>query len=914
MAKKKMLCERAEYYNKRDFVRSVRKMRQAGGAKQKAAEKILAIVQSVEFGIQELGKLTNHGESRIKHCIKYDLPGACRLVTVESKNVIWFLFAGDHEEVDRWIKGHEGHTFAIGSSDKKVTSTKEDVTKGTEVLSTTSTVITDENKPLFQRFHFPEFEEFIPQKLIRKGLLSINEETDESDITETIEMVHDEQVRNLLLDLLVSVREGAYQAARARVDLYIGKAVDAVEDEELVEAALSAEINSETLVDFESLDKREIDRLFDPSKFEDWMLFLHPEQKKVVFADFDCPCVLKGVSGSGKTVVLIHRARHLSKLYPDEKIGILTLNRSLSVLLRNLVAKLCLEGEGENLYVQSYYDYFQEILQNFGAEEYLKGYIRDLPENHPMMVTLSRALNHHENLANDFSPHSGETIEDTWREFWYDEIPKDIKPNRIKDILIDLVGDKDQAERYIRDEFTLIRSAFSRSERQLRTGEGYRDYQRTGRCIPFTEKTRSQVLSLLLRYEEYMFSGGMQDELGLGQMMFPLMKQLTDLPEHLARRCLLIDEFQDFSTIELRLLKQIPSNPENGLFMTGDLAQKVMVKDFSLGAALLDRNYTRSQVIRKNYRNSRQILEAASALVRHYEDRAKEAAAEFEFLNPEYATRETSYPVAMQTNLPIESAWKYAYNWISEGGYDPWSVCLVSANTDEYPIQSIISKRHDKLEAEMLSGDYIETKNKVSVCSLNDVKGFEFSLVIIVGCDSTTIPSRKLPEDEQWRDALRLYVAMTRGRDQVVLTHKNGESVFLSKMSDFLVRESEELEKTKPRVPKQTKRASDRNKVPPEKVLSYKEIAKKTDRLNLSHGADILLRNYFERRVYRPRERADGGIAQVKFLNAYNLWRNPRNIADLKVKDLLKGHEGRNDLVTEIDREIRRFGYKLVWT
>ena len=66
----------------------------------------------------------------------------------------------------------------------------------------------------------------------------------------------------------------------------------------------------------------------DYSQFQEWMVYLHPDQKRVAETDFDRPVVLTGVSGSGKTCVLIHRARYLAKKYPTERIGILTLNRS----------------------------------------------------------------------------------------------------------------------------------------------------------------------------------------------------------------------------------------------------------------------------------------------------------------------------------------------------------------------------------------------------------------------------------------------------------------------------------------------------------------------------------------------------------------------------------------------------------
>lgn len=914
MAKRKFICKKAEHYNRQDFIASIRAMRKAGGAKQKAAEKVMAILQAADFGIPEFAKLTNHGESRIKNCFKYNLPGACRLVTVESESVVWLLYVGDHEEVEHWIEQHKGLRVTVDKRDKSIKYTKTGLSRNPDEISTAAGTVTDDNMPLLQRFDFPELKELVPQKRILGELLTINEETEEEEILEITEMVAESKVQTLILDLLILSREGLYDDAKARLKLHFNQAVDATEEEAFVGEALESRSNLEGIIDFEHLPPDEMERLLSPDGFEDWMLFLHPEQKRVVDEDYDRPCILKGVSGSGKTVVLIHRARRLAQQFPNEKIGVLTLNRSLSVLLKNLVKRLCLGAEGKNIVVESYYDYFQKIVQHLGAEKYLTEYIRLLPEGHPMQVALSSALNKHNDIAQEFSPRSGETLKDTWREFWYDEIEKEPELLRIKNRLNESIGKEFDLERYLREEFVLIRSAFGRADRSKDTEAGYYEYDRAGRCIPFNSKVRRMVLRLLLRYEEYMFAGHMLDELGLGQVIFSVISNLRDLPNELQRRCLLIDEFQDFSTIELRLLKQIPPASGNALFLTGDTAQKVMVKDFKLSKALLDQSYVTTRTIRKNFRNSKQILEAASMLVQHHVEYATDADGGFEFLNPEFAVRETSYPIALKSNLVIESAWDLADEWM-QNGCPPWSVCLATANEDEISVESIIEKRSRNIKASQLTGDYIEKKDTVSVCTLSDVKGFEFSLIVIVGCCARTIPNRTVPEAEQWRDALRLYVAMTRGRDQVVLTYKEAPSPFLEVMRTKLnwkEVETTEREIIKPETALSPRFSSSGMTQKPSMSDSQRALDEiRFGEMKLSSGAEVLLRSYFERRVYRPLDRGEGKGARKQFSKAYRKWRKPSNVSDVNVRELLFRREDRKDLLKEIDEELKRHGFKL---
>lgn len=902
------VLKRTDFLSRDDFVKSLRRMKQSGGSKQKAAEKVSQIIGNYSLGSDELFKLTNHGETRIDHCVKYDLPGACRLVTVQDDSTVWFLYVGDHGQVDSWLDTHKGLKLVANKDNNRINETRFAVSRDRNQLQQFE-AITDENLPFLQRISFPELPDLVHAKRLQRELLDIKEGTEDQDILDIVELIPDADVQTLIFDLLILAREGSYPQAEARLDIFRGSAVDVMDDQQLLKNALDADTNSDSIVVLNDLPPAELERLLSPSGFEDWMLFLHPEQKKVVDEDFDRPAVLKGVSGSGKTVVLIHRARRLAQKYPGESIGILTLNRSLAKLIENLVKKLCLAGEEKQIEVMAFYDYFQKILGHVGAEDYLTGFLTSLPPRHPMVSTIQRALENHRNIANDFSPLSGETLDDTWSEFWHDDIRKDYNDERTQQALLNTIDGQIDKEAYIRDEFTLIRSAFPRDLRSSRKGDGYYSYPRTGRAIQFREAARQNVLRLLLRYEEYMLGGGMLDDLGLAQALFPAMRQLGHLPPNLAKRCLLVDEFQDFSTLELRLIKQIPRNPENGLFLTGDSVQKVLVKDFSLATALLDRNYVLTRTIKKNYRNSRQILGAASVLVKQYSKLAGQTEEGIEFLDPELATRETAKPIALKTNFAVEAAWQRAEDWIDEGGNEPWSVCLVTANPRTVPIEEIISKAPQKFKSAALSGDYVQNRDTISVGTLADVKGFEFSLIIIVGCGAAEIPSPLVPEEEQWRDALRFYVAMTRGRDQVVFTYVGKPSVFLDAMTKEIRWDECVVDEIKIEKPKRQSKP-----LQPQRIIIETGGATKPkwEGFTLSMAARIILKDYFCRSVYQP---ASGGKHRndIRSLDyAFQEWCVPKNLDQLYVSLLFSGMPIRRDIVQEVNRELKPHGFSLI--
>ena len=86
------------------------KLRKAGGRAALAAERIEAIIATLasndDVRPTQVNKLTRHGEARIDNCKKFDLVGGYRLVYVREENHYFFLFAGTHDDCDRWLNNN----------------------------------------------------------------------------------------------------------------------------------------------------------------------------------------------------------------------------------------------------------------------------------------------------------------------------------------------------------------------------------------------------------------------------------------------------------------------------------------------------------------------------------------------------------------------------------------------------------------------------------------------------------------------------------------------------------------------------------------------------------------------------------------------------------------------------------------
>ena len=359
--------------------------------------------------------------------------------------------------------------------------------------------------------------------------------------------------------------------------------------------------------------------------------------------------------------------------------------------------------------------------------------------------------------------------------------------------------------RYLFEELELVRSAFT-------CYDGYKGYyefvaedslefkyQRTGRSILFAEKRRNAIITILREWERFQLRRGFLDMMGLAQAAVFAVEEQGAIPERFHYRSVLVDEFQDLSTLELSLLRQIPKFTENGLFLTGDFAQKIYAKDLNLPAAKLGRDARTDRIIRRNYRNSRQVLLAAQALLEAYPPQLAGGEDDVAVLKPEYASKESAVPIATQASDPIGAAWHYAEEWL-RGGKVGFSVCIATTNTSSISIEAILQRKPIGVKANELTGDYLLKENwdRVVVADISTVKGFEFMLIIVCGLDDGVFPPKGVPAAEHWREAMRLYVAITRGRDEVRFIYEKTPSPFLTAMADKIQFQTWEASLAKP--------------------------------------------------------------------------------------------------------------------
>jgi len=101
------------------FNEALNRLRISGGVAAEAAKdaaRIIGNISTMPAGKPgEYGRLTKHGEPRIKHCYKYDLAGAHRLITIQVRDTAFLHFVGTHGEADRWLDNNRGLEPIINS-------------------------------------------------------------------------------------------------------------------------------------------------------------------------------------------------------------------------------------------------------------------------------------------------------------------------------------------------------------------------------------------------------------------------------------------------------------------------------------------------------------------------------------------------------------------------------------------------------------------------------------------------------------------------------------------------------------------------------------------------------------------------------------------------------------------------------
>lgn len=712
-----------------------------GGKFARAAGQVMQIINEITRGSEDPFRgisQTKHGETRIQNCIKYDLSGFCRLVTVLENNKVFLLFAGDHEDEERWLKRNKGAVFAERNGVIEIISMPSQGGNPEllgEVVYSKGTLC----EQLSER-HVDFVLSGFPRSVIRK-IERLHSMSGEDAVLEIYQEIENLGNANLFFDVFICLIRGMLDDAVKRIDFAKGE----------FKGITSEPVASGELIHVIPEDDPTYGMLFEhfvkTADYKQWMLFMHPLQQVMVDTDYKGSGKLLGVSGSGKTCVLVKRAVRLAQRYPSEKILLVTLNRSLANLISELVDTVSSEVARSQIVVKPFFLLCQDYLREYEPDS--------------------------EKLYDDVTWKGLEHIDEIWQEFYRCE-NNNSDASVLWPVHDYLIGQGINASVYIREEFDWIRSAISPDAR-----DRYLDVERQGRSVPIMQVHRNMLLDGLQAWEAKMSAVGVTDYLGLATALYRHSHKLDPM-----YRCVLVDESQDFGTTELTILRGICKEGENDLFLCGDAAQRVSTKFQSLKEAGISIPSNSSKKITKNYRNSKEILEAAYIVLSNNIPDGASRTEDFEVLDPDFSSRSGSVPLLMKSSSLAEEVSNAVHFVRSEiESNSSWKACIAFCGYSAYEVSHFgESNGFCVLDSSAKLSD-----GSIFFSDLEQTKGFEFDLIVIVNASIGVIPYSKSDERERLRDLTQFYVALTRAKIQLVVSYSDSPSAFLQDVEDYFL-------------------------------------------------------------------------------------------------------------------------------
>jgi hypothetical protein len=487
---------------------------------------------------------------------------------------------------------------------------------------------------------------------------------------------------------------------------------------------------------------------------EEWMVFLHPEQRTVIDRRYDGPARVRGSAGTGKTVVALHRAAALvararADAQPVRPVLFTTYITSLVPVLARLYQRL-------------------------------PGTRPDDPIDFVGIDRLARRLCEE---AGDHLRVDVARIDRAFRTAWQDVVRRDTPLFRLG-----------LTRGYVRDEITRVIKG-----RGLMDRDEYLAVERTGRRIPLPAPARAQIWALREAWDARMAELGTLD---FADVLLRALGHARRRPEP-TYRAAIVDEAQDLTLTGLRLVCALVFGPggvcpPDGLFIVGDGAQRVYPGGYTLRQAGLETR-GRTAVLRRNYRNRREIIEAAMAVagaepVDDLEETYRRADAVHE------AVRAGGAPVLVHAADPdrevglLTEVVKLVATPLGEeqaAAYGDLCVAVATNRQVERVLAALAAAGVPAMRLEDYDGTPIE---RVKVGTHFRAKGLEFKVVLLPFLGVDDFPGRDPgagPAEAEERRELavsQLFVAMTRARDALILTCTGEPSPILARGGDRLTR------------------------------------------------------------------------------------------------------------------------------
>jgi len=450
--------------------------------------------------------------------------------------------------------------------------------------------------------------------------------------------------------------------------------------------------------------------------WEKWGVFLHPSQRTLVERSFSGPARVAGSAGTGKTIVAIHRAVRLAREDPNARVLLASFSEPLAAALARKVLVLAPETGGvvPRITTASFQGIAEQMFQ-------LEHGVRPRIANDGVLRERLRAAAAAEGL-------------------------------------------KGFSERFLLSEWTNVIDAWG-----LTSLGAYSTVQRMGRKSRLGPNQRGRLWPVFQAVRDALAA----------ERYTTWADVFTGLADVLAKRenksfdHVVIDEAQDLAPAELRFFAALAPAKPDGLFLSGDVGQRIFQHPFSWAGLGVDVR-GRSHTLKVCYRTSQQIRRAADKLLPTVlrdtdglEDERRGIVSVFDGPVPEVQSLANVTAEAAVVRQTVET-------WLGEG---------IASHEIGLFVRTPQLVTRARAAIAGLTGE-----REMTTAPMSLAKGLEFRAVVVMACDEGI-----LPLDERVADAADeaelddiyeterrlLYVACTRAREHLLLTGVTPTSEYL---------------------------------------------------------------------------------------------------------------------------------------
>ncbi|RLK25393.1 UvrD-like helicase family protein [Micromonospora sp. M71_S20] len=467
--------------------------------------------------------------------------------------------------------------------------------------------------------------------------------------------------------------------------------------------------------------------------FAAWRVFLHPSQRRVAYrVSYNGPAQVTGGPGTGKTVVALHRVKHLLSRTPDSRVLLTTYTNALAATLRENLA-LLLDDEEQLARVE---------------------------------VTTVNAFAHRaaRALAGRVPTPIGDADE---RQVWRRVCRRLNMP---------------WTEQFLAQEFRHVILAHN-----VQSREEYRAASRRGRGSALGPRQRDRVWDAVDMFQKELSAAGTTTHLQICARAARLLDG-ADLTDH-GYDHVVVDEAQDLHPAQWRVLRAAVAPGPDDLFITGDPHQRIYDSRVSLNALGIFVT-GRSSRLRVNYRSTEEILSWSTGVLvgSRIEDLGgdgDDSLAGYRSLLHGKRPHAAGYPTSQAENTALVER---VAEWLEQGlAASEIAVCARFNTT--------LSDVQEALTAAGIPSVRVRDQPGVDVdgvrlATLHAMKGLEFRCVAVIGVTARSVPFAKevtpaevdplQHESDLLRERCLLFVASTRAREALHVSWSGQPSPFLA--------------------------------------------------------------------------------------------------------------------------------------